>query len=260
MELTPDRVKSFCSEASMLHSLAHPNIVLCHGVAVMPPAICLVTEWCNHGSLYDLLHTSEYYIRDSCTSRPSRISRGNRFSMNIRVSSAQSGSVNDNDSVNEITSDGDHNPYDDLCHLEDSANSHNSSNSGGGRRSFAGEIKVVSKRFHAMTTTTRSSLHALRSNLLPSGAVPEDRLDDRNSPLKGMGLGDPGMSPPPSLLMLSLSLSRTTEPDLEKQAPETKSPRSRRKKLKSAASVMQSSRMGYGFGDRNSNPSPVQAS
>ena len=24
-----------------------------------------VTEWCHHGSLYDLLHTSEYFIRDS---------------------------------------------------------------------------------------------------------------------------------------------------------------------------------------------------
>jgi hypothetical protein len=43
IELTPERVVSFCEEASMLHSLQHPNIVLCHGVAVMPPAICLVS-------------------------------------------------------------------------------------------------------------------------------------------------------------------------------------------------------------------------
>lgn len=42
IELTPERVISFCHEASVLHALRHTNIVQCVGVAVMPPAICLV--------------------------------------------------------------------------------------------------------------------------------------------------------------------------------------------------------------------------
>jgi len=74
IELTPERVISFCNEASVLHALQHPNIVTCYGVAVMPPAICLITEWCHHGSLYDLLHTSEYFIRDSSMGRLSSVS------------------------------------------------------------------------------------------------------------------------------------------------------------------------------------------
>jgi hypothetical protein len=53
----------------------------------------------------------------------------------------------------------------------------------------------------------------------------------------------------------------TTELDLEKQISTTKSVRlsaPKAKKLKSAASVMQSSQMGYGFGDsKKSTPSPV---
>jgi hypothetical protein len=217
MELTPDRVKSFCSEASMLHSLAHPNIVICHGVAVMPPAICLVTEWCHHGSLYDLLHTSEYYIRDSYTSRPSRTSRGNRLSLNLRISTPHSGSGGDTDSINEITSDGG-NPFEDLA-LQDDNHGNPSRKSPvtispdfdlelpspsvgiGGRGSFGGDLKVVSKRFHP--TTTRSSLQ-LRTNLSSPGAAAESNSDDRDSPLKGMGMGDPG-KPPSSLPSLSIS-------------------------------------------------------
>ena len=42
IELTPDRVLDFCDEASILYSLRSPNIVDCIGVAIMPPALCLV--------------------------------------------------------------------------------------------------------------------------------------------------------------------------------------------------------------------------
>eukprot|EP00602_Paraphysomonas_sp_CaronLab_P012635 CAMPEP_0185041654 /NCGR_PEP_ID=MMETSP1103-20130426/41239_1 /TAXON_ID=36769 /ORGANISM="Paraphysomonas bandaiensis, Strain Caron Lab Isolate" /LENGTH=523 /DNA_ID=CAMNT_0027581487 /DNA_START=769 /DNA_END=2340 /DNA_ORIENTATION=+ len=94
IELTPERVISFCNEASMLHALQHPNVVTCYGVAVMPPAICLVTEWCHRGSLYDLLHTSEFIIRDSSIGRLSSVSTKSskkkshtmRTSFNIRMS------------------------------------------------------------------------------------------------------------------------------------------------------------------------------
>lgn len=245
----------------MLHSLAHPNIVLCHGVAVMPPAICLVTEWCHHGSLYDLLHTSEYYIRDSCTSRPSHVSRGNRLSLNIRVSNALSGSGGDADSINEITSDGG-DPLEDLTPQED--NFHNHGNTS--RKSpvtlspdfdpdlsLGGDLRVFSKRFHP--ATTRSSLRSLRNNLTSPGTA---STESRDSPLKGMGMGEPGKHPFPSTADRSFSFF--VEPDLEKQAPNSKPVRSKQKKLKSAASVMQSSRMGYGFGDPNSSPSPVNLS
>jgi hypothetical protein len=43
MELTPGRVVEFCNEATLLNSLQHDNIVHCHGVAIMPPAISLVS-------------------------------------------------------------------------------------------------------------------------------------------------------------------------------------------------------------------------
>ncbi len=43
IELTPDRVVDFCNEATLLNSLQHPNVVQCFGVAIMPPAISLVS-------------------------------------------------------------------------------------------------------------------------------------------------------------------------------------------------------------------------
>jgi hypothetical protein len=60
IELTPDRIVDFCNEATMLNSLQHPNIVTCYGVAIMPPAISLVTEFCHYGSLFDFLHSLEF--------------------------------------------------------------------------------------------------------------------------------------------------------------------------------------------------------
>ena len=67
IELTPERVVDFCNEATLLNSLQHPNIVRCLGVAVMPPAISLVTEYCHFGSLFDFLHS--FNLRDSLQSR-----------------------------------------------------------------------------------------------------------------------------------------------------------------------------------------------
>lgn len=56
IELTPERIVAFCDEATMLNSLQHESIVRCHGVAIMPPALSLVTEFCANGSLFDFLH------------------------------------------------------------------------------------------------------------------------------------------------------------------------------------------------------------
>lgn len=65
IELTPGRILEFCKEASMLDSLKHPNIVTCYGVAIMPPAISLVTEYCTYGSLFDFLHSTDLIVNDS---------------------------------------------------------------------------------------------------------------------------------------------------------------------------------------------------
>lgn len=58
MELTPKVVTDFYYEVHVLHSLQHRNVVRCIGVSVMPPAVCLVLEYCPFGSLFDYLHKS----------------------------------------------------------------------------------------------------------------------------------------------------------------------------------------------------------
>lgn len=59
MELTPESVVTFCEEASLLYSLKHPNLVTCHGVSIMPPAVSIVTEFCHFGSLFDFLYNTD---------------------------------------------------------------------------------------------------------------------------------------------------------------------------------------------------------
>lgn len=90
IELTPERVVDFCNEATLLNSLQHANVVKCYGVAVMPPAICLVTEFCHMGSLYDFLHGIENSVSDR-SSRPhlESASFGSRVSA-LRKSRGQS--------------------------------------------------------------------------------------------------------------------------------------------------------------------------
>jgi serine/threonine protein kinase len=55
IEIDSEIIRDFCDEARTLYSLRHPNILRCLGVCIMPPAICLVTEFCEHGSLFDFL-------------------------------------------------------------------------------------------------------------------------------------------------------------------------------------------------------------
>ena len=56
IELTPEVVTDFYNEVQVMYQLRHENIVQCLGISVMPPTICVILEYCPHGSLYDLLH------------------------------------------------------------------------------------------------------------------------------------------------------------------------------------------------------------
>ena len=56
MELTPRIVEAFYEEVQVLYELQHENVVQCLGVSVMPPAVCVVLEHCQYGSLYDYLY------------------------------------------------------------------------------------------------------------------------------------------------------------------------------------------------------------
>jgi hypothetical protein len=56
MELTPQDVDNFYAEATLLHSLKHQNVVECKGICTMPPALAMVLENCQYGSLFDFLY------------------------------------------------------------------------------------------------------------------------------------------------------------------------------------------------------------
>jgi hypothetical protein len=71
LELTTERVADFCAEATLLNSLQHDNVVKCFGVSVMPPAMCLVTEFCLYGSLFDFLHNTDMVITEVTEGRQS---------------------------------------------------------------------------------------------------------------------------------------------------------------------------------------------
>ena len=52
---TDDIVFVVTKEITLMSTLHHPNIVMFLGACVTPPAMCLLLEYCVHGSLYDFL-------------------------------------------------------------------------------------------------------------------------------------------------------------------------------------------------------------
>jgi GAF domain-containing protein len=50
-----EQVEAFCQEASLMCQLQHPNIVGFVGAVTDPASLCIITEYCNRGSLADLL-------------------------------------------------------------------------------------------------------------------------------------------------------------------------------------------------------------
>jgi len=57
--LNPNVVKVFIGEAMLMCNLDHPHVVKYQGVCVKPPDICLVTEYCQRGSIYQVLHVQK---------------------------------------------------------------------------------------------------------------------------------------------------------------------------------------------------------
>lgn len=56
IELDRDSILMFYKEAQILQDLQHENIVECVGITIMPPAIGVVMEYCQLGSLFDYLY------------------------------------------------------------------------------------------------------------------------------------------------------------------------------------------------------------
>ncbi|KDO24339.1 TKL protein kinase [Saprolegnia parasitica CBS 223.65] len=58
-EITEATIVDFSQEAALCSALTHPNVVTFHGMCVLPPTICLVSELCR-GSLEDKLHFAKH--------------------------------------------------------------------------------------------------------------------------------------------------------------------------------------------------------
>lgn len=59
-QISPLQLEEFKKEAANLQRLRHPRLVSFIGAAVVPPSVCIVTEFMPNGSLYDLLHTRKH--------------------------------------------------------------------------------------------------------------------------------------------------------------------------------------------------------
>lgn len=53
------------NEVNMLARYRHPNIILLVGVCSVPPKLCIVMEYMQKGSLYDLIYKQKAELKDS---------------------------------------------------------------------------------------------------------------------------------------------------------------------------------------------------
>jgi len=63
MELNKTVIDRFAAEIQLLNSLSDPNVIRCKGICIMPPALCMITEFCVHGSLYEFIYKSKEYAK-----------------------------------------------------------------------------------------------------------------------------------------------------------------------------------------------------
>lgn len=61
-QISASALKAVQLEIGLLSQLRHPNIVLYIGAASKPPEIAIVTEWCAHGSLEDILTDPNHHF------------------------------------------------------------------------------------------------------------------------------------------------------------------------------------------------------
>ncbi len=55
-QFTSNMIEEFKSEISIMHKLRHPNVVLFMGAVSKLENFCIVTQYCNNGDLYAVLH------------------------------------------------------------------------------------------------------------------------------------------------------------------------------------------------------------
>ena len=55
-DITESALADLKKEISILSQIRHPNIVLYLGCCTKEPNVCIVTEWCEKGSVFDLIH------------------------------------------------------------------------------------------------------------------------------------------------------------------------------------------------------------
>lgn len=53
--LKGEQIDAFCSEASLMCQLKHPNVIDFKGAITQPPDLCILTQYCSRGSLADIL-------------------------------------------------------------------------------------------------------------------------------------------------------------------------------------------------------------
>ena len=61
-DITAEALSDLKKEIAILSQLRHPNVVLYLGCCTKPPNVCIVTEWCAKGSVFDLIHTKNVII------------------------------------------------------------------------------------------------------------------------------------------------------------------------------------------------------
>jgi serine/threonine protein kinase len=62
-KVTDEFLREFAREAKIMKSLRHPNVIQFLGACTDPPDICIITEYMNLGSLYNLIHDKTVQVR-----------------------------------------------------------------------------------------------------------------------------------------------------------------------------------------------------